>query len=258
MGVAIVTGAGRPGAIGAAIAMALAEDGHDVCVSDVDDTRLASVAGAVAERGRRAAGVCADVRDPASVAALFDECEARLGAPTVVVANAAVAVGKPLLELTPEEWNRTVEVNLGGVFRTLTEAARRLLAASATGCLVVVSSAAAKTARAGLGAYSATKAGAVSLMQAAAAEWAPHGVRVNAVCPGALETEMSAPLYAGWAEALGVSYDEYMQGSVVPSIPVGRLAEPGEVAAVVAFLASDRASYVCGEAVNVSGGAEVH
>jgi NAD(P)-dependent dehydrogenase (short-subunit alcohol dehydrogenase family) len=240
----LVTGGGS--GIGAAVALAAGQRGDRVAVLDVDG------AGAIADQARHAGapaavGLEVDVRDEAAVEAAIATVTDELGVPTAVLANAGIEVNAPAHELEREQWDRTLDTNLTGAFLTARHAIRALLGASARGSLVLTSSPSAFVGFAGGGnaAYAASKGGISALVRSLALDYAPHGIRVNAVVPGATDT----PLLAA-----GGSAREELVERARHEIPLGRLAAPSEVAEAVLWLWSDAASYVTGSHLVVDGG----
>jgi NAD(P)-dependent dehydrogenase (short-subunit alcohol dehydrogenase family) len=231
-----VTGGAK--GIGRAIARALAERGDEVTVADVD---LPAAEALAAELGARA--VALDVRDPAVVRDVVQRVDAATPLGTVV-ANAGVALRKPLVDVEPDEYDRVMEVNVRGVFFVVQAALRAMLPRRA-GSVVAVSSTSGFTASTGpMAVYDASKGAVRLLTQAAAREAAPHGVRVNAVAPGTVETDLTL--------ALGTPAELESLGR--ERVPLGRLGRPEEIASAVAFLSSDAASYVSGHVLVVDGG----
>lgn len=250
--VAVVTGAAR--GIGRAVAQAFAEQGAAVAVADLDGAGATTAAAAIEARtGGRTAAVTIDIGDPESVAAAVLEVERTVGLCDVVVANAGVLVLKPALELTAAEFERTGRINLDGSFHTVTAFARRLVDEGQPGSVIVTSSLFGLRGGAGNTAYSASKFGLIGLVQSAAAELAPSGIRVNAVCPGQISSEMLDALFETRAQERGTSADEE-RDRFAARIPMGRLGTAAEVADVYTFLASDLSRYVTGQAVVVDGG----
>jgi NAD(P)-dependent dehydrogenase (short-subunit alcohol dehydrogenase family) len=245
---ALVTGAAT--GIGRAIARALARDGAAVAVTDLDGRAAEATA---AEIGLSAIGLGLDVTDAAATARVLDEAAARLGGLDIVCANAGVSSMRPVVELTEAEWDHNLAVNAKGVFLTNQAAVRRWLKDGTRGAIVNTASLAGKMGVPLLAHYSASKFAVVGFTQALAREVAPHGIRVNCVCPGFVRTAMQERELVWEAALRGMTVDE-VRAEYVSLTPLGRLEEPEDVADVVAFLASDRARFVTGEALNVTGG----
>jgi NAD(P)-dependent dehydrogenase (short-subunit alcohol dehydrogenase family) len=239
---ALITGAGR--GIGRATAERLAAEGARVVLVDIDGDAATGVA---RELGDRALAIAADVADEASVEAAVAAAVDAWGGLDVVVANAAVQLtgaDDRVDRLDAGTWRRTLEVNLTGAFHTVKHGTRALLAAGG-GAIVCTGSPAGHYGLAGgLDAYSASKAGVSGLVRVTAMDLAGEGVRVNAVLPGITET----PMNHWWMD------DPDERARTVASIPIGRPARPEEIAAVIAFLASDDASYVTGAVWTADGG----
>ncbi|GIU97822.1 MAG: SDR family oxidoreductase [Actinomycetota bacterium] len=230
---AIVTGGAR--GIGAAVARRLAAEGAAVTVADIDGDAAARMASTIA--GARALQL--DVTDAAAVDRAFDEAPQPY---EIVVANAGVGTaGAPVVATSDEEWHRVLGVNLHGVFYTLRAAGRRLLGAGLPGRIIVTASIAGLAPEADAAPYCASKFAVIGLLRSMAVELAPHGILVNGVCPGDVRTELHAEF--GVRERAAQS-----------SIPIGRLAEPEDVAGVYAMLAGPDGAYITGETVVIDGG----
>ncbi len=240
--VALVTGGAR--GIGLACCRALASQGALVVVSDVDAEAAKAAAAAIIDEGDRAESRAMNVTDEAAVAAVFDDVVSRHGHLDIVVSNAGVGARRPAEDLPLADWQRVLDVNLTGGFLVARLAARAMLAGSG-GAIVFVASVMGLVGG-GLypnAAYQASKAGLVNLARTLALEWARRGIRVNAVAPAFVRTQLTEALLAG---ELGKA--------VLAATPMGRLVEPEEVAAAVAFLASDAASMITGVTLPVDGG----
>jgi NAD(P)-dependent dehydrogenase (short-subunit alcohol dehydrogenase family) len=250
---ALVTGAAR--GLGRAIAGRLAAAGAAVWLVDRDPGGLETATEAVRRMGGTAAAQVADLADTGGLAGLVEEAAAWRGGLDVLVNNAGVMQTTPFLAVTPEDYDRLVRVNQTAVF-FLTQAAGRHMATRGRGAIVNIASVAGRGGRPLAAHYAATKAAVISLTRSAALALAPHGVRVNAVCPGVLPTAMMDEIDRDRGRLLGLPPGEAVR-RVVATVPLGRAARLEEAAEVVAFLASDRASYVTGQAVNVCGGLEL-
>ena len=230
----LVTGAAR--GIGRRIAQRLIEEGMQAALLDVDP----AVEGVARDLG--AASLVVDLADAAQTRRALS-AGAEDGPYWLVVNNAGVFSKTPLLEVTLEEWDRVQVVNVRSMVVVIQALAPAMVAAGAGGRIVNVASMAAKLGTPGEAAYAASKAAVVALSRIAAMELGPHGVTVNAVCPGYVLTEMGA----------GTRTADQIAAWTAKS-PLGRLGDPGDVASAVAFLASDDGSYMTGQAINVTGG----
>ncbi len=237
--VALVSGAAR--GIGRACAQALAADGAQVMAADVNGDGARETAELIGVGAR--AYVC-DFSSPEQIDALFAEVERDVGSVSVLVNNAGVASPADFLETSLEDFKRVIDLNLVGTFTATQRAAKRMVAESITGAIVNMSSINAQVAIPSIAAYCASKGGVMQLTKAAALALAPHGIRVNAVGPGSIDTAMMA----------GVNANPEAMDMVMSRTPLKRIGTPEEVANIVAFLASDKASYVTGETIYVDGG----
>ena len=244
--VALVTGAAR--GLGLGIARRLAEDGAGVVLCDLDE----AVHTAARQLGASASGERCDVADAAAVDRLVAAIVARHGRLDILVANAGIGGGGPLLELGDDALRRILAVNLEGTFYCC-RAAARAMAPRGRGAIVTIGSIFGRDTPAGAAAYGASKAGVVALTQAAARELAPFGIRVNCVSPGNMATEMHWRALARRAAQDGRSFDEVRE-QVREAIPLGRHGTPEDVGAAVSFLVSPDAAYVTGQTINVDGG----
>lgn len=243
--VAIVTGSAR--GIGTAVAGRLLEEGIDVAVLDIDPLAAERAVAALDPAGGRATAVAVDVSDADSVREAVDEVADRLGPPGILVNNAGVTRDSLVFSLSPADWDLVIDVNLRGTF-LMTQAVTEHMAKLGWGRVVNLSSIAA-VGNAGQANYSAAKAGIEGLTKTLAMELGPLNVTVNAVAPGYVATEMTAAL----AAKAGHTAEEH-QARVAATIPLRRVGHPADIAHLVAFLASDHASFVSGQIIHVAGG----
>lgn len=243
---AIVTGAGRGGrGIGRGIAVALAKAGCDIAVTartNIADAE--AVAEAVREMGREALAIQADVADSASVEALFEKVKTEWGRVDVLVNNAGLTRDTLLLRMSEDDWDAVLDANLKGAF-LCTRTAAKIMLKQKSGRIINITSINGQVGSPGQANYSASKAGMIGLTKTVAKELASRGITVNAVAPGFIETQMTD-------FAQGDAREELLK-----RIPLGRFGSIDDVGAVVAFLASDAASYITGQVITVDGGLTV-
>ena len=238
---AAVVGSGS--GIGEAVAIGCAESGASVRCLDIDSGAAARTAQAIVAAGGEAASARLDILDGAAVTAAFEALAADLGSLDVVVCTPGVNVRKPLLDYTDAEIDRVLGLNLKGGAHVI-QAAGRIMRRQGSGSIILFSSIRSVVVEPGQSLYAATKAGIVQMVRAAAAELGPHGVRVNAVAPGVIDTPLTAPIKdePDWHRA-------YAERSIL-----GRWGSAREVAGPTVFLASDAASYMTGAVLFVDGG----
>ncbi len=242
---AFVTGGAQ--GIGRAIAAALTRKGVRVAIADID---IAAARAAAAEIGGVAVEI--DVRNRASVETAFAQALATLGGCDILIANAGVSTMGHALDLTDQDWDFNFDVNARGIFLTNQIAARHFVAKGG-GCIVNTASLAAKVGAPLLAHYSASKFAVLGWTQALARELASKGIRVNAVCPGFVNTGMQSREVVWEAALRGVS-PEQVVADYIAQTPLGRLETPEDVADVVVFLCSDQARFMTGQGLNVTGG----
>jgi 3-oxoacyl-[acyl-carrier protein] reductase len=240
MPVALVTGASR--GIGAAIAETLAEQGFDVAVGYASDADgAARTAAAVTALGRRAVALQADVSDEAEAAELVAAAETELGPLDAVILNAGITRDGLFVRMPPEDWRLVIDTNLTGAFYVSRAAVRGMLRRR-SGSIVALSSIVGLTGNAGQANYAAAKAGVIGMVKSLAKEVGGRGIRVNAVAPGYITTDMTADL------------SDDQRDQILANTPLGRLGTPADVADAVAFLCSDAAAFVTGSVIRVDGG----
>jgi 3-oxoacyl-[acyl-carrier protein] reductase len=240
MPVALVTGASR--GIGAAIAETLAAQGFDVAVGYASDADgAARTAAAVTALGRRAVALQADVSDEAEAAELVAAAETELGPLDAVILNAGITRDGLFVRMPAEDWRLVIDTNLTGAFYVSRAAVRGMLRRR-SGSIVALSSIVGLTGNAGQANYAAAKAGVIGMVKSLAKEVGGRGIRVNAVAPGYITTDMTADL------------SDDQRDQILANTPLGRLGTPADVADAVAFLCSDAAAFVTGSVIRVDGG----
>ncbi|WP_299632328.1 SDR family NAD(P)-dependent oxidoreductase [uncultured Roseobacter sp.] len=236
---ALVTGAAQ--GIGYACAEALAEDGARLVLADINAD---GVKAAAKNLGNGTVGLACDMGDPAQIATLFDQIEAAHGAVEILVNNAGVAMSGDFLETPLENFQKVIDVNLTGTFLAMQRAAKSMVAHKIEGAIINMSSINAVVAIPSIAAYCASKGGVMQLTKATSLALAPHNIRVNAVGPGSIDTEMMA----------GVNANPEAMKMVMSRTPLKRIGEARDIGDAVAFLASKRAKYITGETIYVDGG----
>ncbi|MEV6282688.1 glucose 1-dehydrogenase [Kribbella sp. NPDC051770] len=241
----LVTGGNR--GLGRAFALALAEAGADVAIAGRDTDRNDRVVAEIAERGRRGLAVTADITRREDVTAMVDQVTAELGGIDVLVNNAGIAIHRPALEVPDDEWQQVIDLNLTALWNTSTAVARGMIAAGG-GVIVNVGSMSAQIVNRPQwqASYNASKAAVHHLTRSLAAEWAPHNIRVNAIAPGYVKTDM-AP----------VDRPEFRQHWILDA-PQQRYATPDEIAPSVVYLASPASSFMTGSVLLIDGGYSVY
>lgn len=238
---------GGTSGIGLAAAQRFLEEGCRVFVTGHETDGLDRALAELAATGEPAGGTVLDVRDPGAVVAAVDAADAACGGLTVLANNAGVARRTPFLQIDAADWREILDVNLTGMFTVAQAFARTLVAAGRTGVVVNMGSTNAFGGEEDYAHYNASKGGVVQLTRSMAVELGRHGIRVNALCPGYIDT----PLNAGISEDLGAGFAERYARE---RIPLGRVGTVAEVAAAYAFLASEEASFVHGATLVVDGG----
>lgn len=236
---ALVTGATR--GIGKAIARALAEQGAEVVGTATSAEGAESISAAMKEAGLNGYGIVMNVADPGSIEEGLKAVSEKSGAPVILVNNAGINRDNLLMRLKDDDWTSVLETNLSSVYRT-SKAVLRGMAKARWGRIINISSVVAGMGNPGQGNYCAAKAGVEGFTRSLAKEMSNRGITANCVAPGFIDTDMTRKL------------DDKQREAMLEVIPAGRLGEPEEVAAVVAFLASESAGYVTGETIHVNGG----
>jgi NAD(P)-dependent dehydrogenase (short-subunit alcohol dehydrogenase family) len=256
----VVTGSGKQKGLGQAILQRFADEGANCVVSDREiDAEAQDVAGELRGRGARVEAIACDVASADQCGALVDQAVSAFGGVDIFVNNAGIGfMMRPLLEVEPADWDLVLAVNLSGAFYCTQAAARAMIAGKRGGRIINIASQAAKTGFPHLPAYVSSKHGMIGLTRAAAVELGAHGITVNAVCPNHVTTGLGARQNDYFSKLLGFDSVEAYLANMAQRNPMGRPGLPTDTAAACAWLASDEAIYVTGEALNVSGGEEMH
>ena len=242
--VAFVTGASY--GIGAACALALARDGYDIAISATRIENLAATIEALKPTGCRVAPVALDLNVQASIEQAMAAVVSAFGRADVLVNNAAANLRKKAVDVTPDEWNASLRVNLTGTFFMTQQMGRQLIAAKRPGAIISITSVQGVIGAAERSVYGITKAGVMQMSRMLAIEWAEHGIRVNTVAPGRLDTE--SPSRKSTLREPGYLTE------MINKIPLHRLCTVEDVAAAVSYLASEQASYITGQSLMLDGG----
>ena len=238
--IALVTGAGH--GIGKAIAITLAREGAEVIVNDIDFQSAKETVDKIRGKGNKALPVYADVSNKREVVKMLERIIKEFGKINILVNNAGIFSSVSLDDMTEEEWDKVMEINLKGVF-LCSQAVMKFMKKQCSGKIVNVASLAAKIGGIFAGAnYAASKAGVICLTKSLAKQLAPYGINVNAVAPGVIKTDITK------------KWPKEVKESLIKQIPLGRIGTPEEVAEAVVFLVSDGASYMTGATIDVNGG----
>lgn len=267
--VAVCTGSGRLGGLGAGILERFAQEGYRLVVSDLGVQDAASkglassqdmdqVVAHLQSLGAEVLNIPCDVRSPESVEHLMAEILRHFGRIDVLVNNAGIGfVMKHSGDLSPAEWQWVIDVTLTGVFLCTQQAAKHMIEHNIKGRIINVASQAAKSGFPHMAPYCAAKHGVLGLTRTQAIDYGTYGITVNAVCPNHVTTALGGVQNEYFAAFRGMTVDAYL-ADMASRIPVKRIGQVSDTAALVAYLASDDASFITGEAINVSGGEEMH
>ncbi len=269
---AVITGSGRHGGIGEAIALRLASEGCNIVLSDLvhatdaaftqehigATAQLQAIAAACTQLGAQVITVPCDVRSEQHCELLMAQAKAAFGSIDILVNNAGVGyIMEAFTEFKETSWDAVLDVNLKGAFLCSKHAALHMMKQSTGGSIINIASQAAKSGFPYAAAYTASKHGLIGLTRSNAVELGKYHIRVNAVCPNHITTGLGNWQNKFFSNKLGLDYDTYLQ-SIVDKNPLGRTGLVADIAKAVAFLSSGQASYITGEAMNVSGGEEYH
>jgi NAD(P)-dependent dehydrogenase (short-subunit alcohol dehydrogenase family) len=248
--VVVITGAAR--GIGRACALRFAQEGANVACMDLLAEENETAAAECAALGVETLALTCNVTDPESVQACIQAILERWGRVDALITAAGIYSGSPLAEVSLAQWQRLIDINLTGVF-LCNQAVAPAMMSQGSGSIINISSMAGKTSWPSTAEYSASKTGVIGLTRSVAMELAPHGPTANAVCPGNTLTKMVRNVAAKQGELLGMTGEEWLEMRA-NDCPMNRLAEPWEIAGVCAFLASQDARYITGQALEVDGG----
>jgi meso-butanediol dehydrogenase/(S,S)-butanediol dehydrogenase/diacetyl reductase len=256
----VVTGSGKQKGLGQGILQRFADEGANCVVSDIAiDAEAEAVTADLRARGAKVATIACDVSEADQCGALVEQSVAAFGGVDIFVNNAGIGfMMKPMLDVDPKDWATVIAVNLSGAFYCTQAAAKAMVAGGRGGRIINIASQAAKTGFPHLPAYVSSKHGMIGLTRASAVELGAHGITVNAVCPNHVTTGLGAQQNEYFSRLLGFDSVEAYLKNMSAKNPMGRPGLPSDTAAACAWLASDDAFYVTGEALNVSGGEEMH
>jgi NAD(P)-dependent dehydrogenase (short-subunit alcohol dehydrogenase family) len=237
----IVTGGGK--GIGRDMAIAFAKLGSDVIITSRNEEVLSDTTEQLKKYNAKCAYVVSDIQNIQSVYQMIDEAASQLNGIDILINNAGINIAKPTLEVTEEDWDRVLDTNLKGTFFS-SQRAGTYMVQQGYGKIINIVSQMAFVGYQKRAAYCSSKGGAVQLTKALAIEWAPHNVKVNAVAPTFIETELTSRMFE----------DKSFYNDVLERIPLGKLAQPSDVTGAVLFLSSDLANFITGETIRVDGG----
>lgn len=270
--VAVITGSGRSAGLGASMARRLAAEGCRIVISDIGQSagpetppeaigaseEMNAMVEEVRGLGAEAIAIACNVLEESQVQSLIDRTIEHFGRLDILINNAGIGyIMKPIVEMETSDWDAVLGVNLRGVFLCTRAAARQMIKEGQGGRIINIASQAAKSGFPFAAGYCSSKHGLVGLTRVSAIELGQHGINVNAICPNHVTTGLGAWQNEYFSKALGLSLDEYM-AAMKNRIPLGRPGLQDDTAKACAFLCSDQAVYITGEAMNVSGGEEVH
>ncbi len=249
---ALVTGAAS--GMGKALALAFADNGADLTIMDINSDRLQKTADEIASKGRECLPIVVDLSSSKDLLRSVAEVDSK-GKSIDILANCAgISTSRLFIEVEEEEWDRVMNINLKSVFLLSREVAKMMIRDKINhGKIVSISSQASKIGELANGSYSVSKAGVNMFTQVLALELAGYGISVNAVCPGYVNTEMMQDVFQKRGPIEGMTPEEYKQ-SLMAMVPMGRIAEPEEIASLMMFLSSEEADYITGMSITMAGG----
>ncbi|BBH24238.1 3-oxoacyl-[acyl-carrier-protein] reductase FabG [Paenibacillus baekrokdamisoli] len=251
--VCLVTGAG--GGIGRSISLKLASQGANLVLTDINEEQLNDTVQQCCELGVSASGYRIDLTDSTALEYVVEQTKSQFQKIDVLANVAGIMETRSFLEIKADEWNRMFAINVTTTFQLIQLVAKEMIEQGNGGSIINLSSTAGRLHRPMAAHYAASKAAVISLTRSAAVALAPSNIRVNALCPGIIDTPMIQQVRESRSELLDISQDD-IQKHWERIIPMGRLASPDEVADLAAFLASDAARYITGEAIGINGGTD--